>query len=146
MDFREFVERKQGAGVLPIAQSSGKILLGMRTEGEWAGWGGEAEEGENAQQTAEREFREETGYKGVVSLFPDYIREDSKITFHNFIGIVPDQFAPVINHEHLFADWFSLEELDELKKHPGLTALLRHSGSKIERLSRRHEGENSNSV
>jgi 8-oxo-dGTP pyrophosphatase MutT (NUDIX family) len=146
MDFREFIEHKHGAGVLPITESTGKILLGMRTEGVWATWGGGMEEGENPQETAEREFREETGYKGVVSLFPDYVREDPKITFHNFIGIVPDQFTLIINHEHLFADWFSFEQLDELKKHHGLDALLRHSGSKIERISKRHEGKNSNSV
>jgi len=146
MDFREFVERKVGAGVLPVAQVNGKILLGLRPERVWASWGGEAKEGENPEQTAEREFREETGYDGVVTLLPGYTREDPTITFHNFIGIVPDQFGPVLNHEHLFADWFSFEELDELKKHHGLKALLDHSGSKIERLSRRHEAESSKAM
>jgi 8-oxo-dGTP pyrophosphatase MutT (NUDIX family) len=141
MEFREFVERRQGAGVLPIAESSGKILLGMRPEGEWATWGGMIEEGENPQQTAEREFREETGYKGVVSLYPDYVRDDPNITFHNFLGTVPDEFNPVINSEHLFADWFDLDELDKLHQHHGLVDLLRNSGDRIERIVKRHDQE-----
>lgn len=146
----------QGAGLLVVARRTslhpGKpILLGQRSRNvrsplTWAPLGGWIEAGEETAVAARREFAEESGHHGPVELaegshwehrigvwpFPTF-------TFHNFIGLVDDQFAPsgVPNWEVADTRWMSLEEIDTLPGpglspfgksggiHPGLRAYLR---------------------
>ena len=88
------------AGVYPIAKSTGRILLQQRGETinnplEWTNWGGKADEGENAQQNALREFKEESGYEGdIIKIIPSFVYEGHDVIFSNFIAIVPNEFVP----------------------------------------------------
>ena len=132
MDFRHFLEtvdqKHKGAGILPIAKSSGKMLLGLRTcspsKGTWASFVGHAESNETQRQTAIREFQEETGFTDKVEELEPWIGNDQ--TFHLFIGSVPTEFKPKLNKEHSEAKWFSYSEAKKLQNmHPKLNRLFK---------------------
>jgi 8-oxo-dGTP pyrophosphatase MutT (NUDIX family) len=131
----------RAAGVLCVARDTGKILVAFRSQwvssGQtWCGIGGKVEEGEDFAEAARREFVEETGYKGPMTMHAAYIFNDRKVGFsyHNFIGIIPVQFEPAPNKktewENEAFEWLTLEELYDLdNKHFGLDYLLRHGPS-----------------
>lgn len=106
-----------GAGVLPVASGTGRVLLGrraakVREPGTWGGWGGalrdpdrpvgdEEEDGAppdaSPAQAALREFREESGWEGEpVALEPLYVYRDraAGFVYHNFLLVLPGEFAP----------------------------------------------------
>jgi 8-oxo-dGTP pyrophosphatase MutT (NUDIX family) len=134
---------RDAAGVLIVARHTGlypgrPVLLGQRSNNvrsplTWALWGGQIEPGEDPATTALREFREECGHTGVVellasSLWAHQVSTFHAFTFHNFIGVVEEQFDPpsVPNWEVAAARWMSLEEIDALAG-PGQT-LAGHPG------------------
>lgn len=125
------MNRTIGAGILPIAKS-GKMLVGLRSKEvsyphTWAPFGGKAET-KDMKKEALREFREETGYKGDLELFPAHVYEDESHKFHNFIGLVDEEFTPRLDHETDKAKWVTYKELKQLSpKHYGLVALLKNS-------------------
>lgn len=93
---------KLAAGILPYCIKSKRFLISQRgpdiTEpNKWVCFGGKADNGESPQQTAIREFREESGYDGKVKLinkpFINHNKQDG-FTFVTYIGIVPDEFIP----------------------------------------------------
>ena len=136
LEFKKYVNRIIGAGILPIAPS-GKILIGFRSKEcdsphTWGPFGGKAESNDMKKE-ALREFREETGFKGDLELFPAYIYEDKNLKFYNFIGLV-DEFKPKLDHETDKAKWVTLTELKQLSpKHFGLIELLKESGDIIKK-------------
>ena len=91
----------QAAGILPYCPKTGRYLIAKRgpdisNPNQWTNFGGKADKGENPAQTAVREFKEESGYKGSVRLNRPIPTKNNKdgMTFYNFIGEVPAEFQP----------------------------------------------------
>ena len=135
MDFRVWLENKKegksGAGILPLADASGRILLGKRSQsidhpGKWAIFGGIMEEGESPKEAAKREMEEETQYKGEMKIKPLAVTEKNGFKFHSFLGTIPKEFEPKLNYETAKYKWFTLQEAQELKnKIEGLEDLIK---------------------
>lgn len=113
-------DKRRAAGIIPLAASTGRILLSLRpgwlepSTGEtWAGWGGSAHHGESPSETALRELYEETGYDGQITLFPCHLyqRPDQDFQYQNFIGVIPEEFEPHLNMENESAAWVTMSEL-----------------------------------
>jgi 8-oxo-dGTP pyrophosphatase MutT (NUDIX family) len=130
---------KLGAGILPIAKSTGRILAALRGKNvdqpnTWgvAGGGLDPDETDPA-AGALREMKEEFGYDGRVDLIPAYVfkkrlADGSDFTFHNFIGVVDEEFTPRLDWETGDTAWVTLEQLKALRpKHFGLEALIARS-------------------
>lgn len=142
---------KAAAGILPLCEKTGRLLLTLRSQevmepGTWGipggrimdgSWNHDRTTGERFQEPVEspedgaiREFREETGYAGRVRLVPLLVYRDrlSGFAFHNFLGLVSHEF-PESQVEESWeieeAHWMTLDEaLDIEPKHFGLRALL----------------------
>lgn len=100
----------------------------------WGGFGGKLDIDEGINETVEeavkRELEEETGYGGSISLLPGYVFKDKEFEYHNFIGIINNEFIPQLNWENDDAQWMTFEQLMNLKgKHFGLSTFLKKSKS-----------------
>ncbi len=105
---------KQGAGVLPIAMDTGRVLLALRSDeveqpGTWNVWGGAIDDGEDPYKAALREFREEAGSPGkiVKSKHLHEFRSDT-FKYNTFAIYVPKEFKPTLNCESSDAQWFEI--------------------------------------
>ena len=123
-----------GAGILPIARDTRKLLISLRSEsvnepGTYGIIGGKVDHNfSQPSEEAKREFMEETGYSGSMHLIPAYIFKDNDFQYHNFLGIIPKEFSPHLDEESSSMDWLTLDELIKIEpKHFGLKALLSHS-------------------
>lgn len=127
----------EGAGVLPMARSTGRVLLGLRSgavreSDTWGVFGGafRGVSGEDdelvAAEAALREFHEETGWdhrSGRSEITPLLVFERPEFRYHNFLLVLPRQFTPELNWEHDDAAWFDLDDLPS-PLHFGLEELL----------------------
>ena len=119
---------KAAAGILPICEITGRLLLFMRVykegddeSGKWDVAGGSMNDNElkvnvkvGSREAALREFKEETGQSDPFSRLIEsyvYTSPDGGFNYYNYIGIVPEEFEPKLNEEHNDAKWFSLEDL-----------------------------------
>jgi len=127
---------KEAAGVLPFCQKTKRFLIALRSPyvmepNTYGIFGGKLDEEEHdPKKVAIRELQEETEYYGEIHLKKAYIFEDKKVGFkyHNFIGIVSEEFEPQLNWENSDAFWLTFEELEKLKnKHFGLVELIHNS-------------------
>lgn len=127
---------KNNAGVLVVARRThlypGKpLLLGLRgrhlrAPQTWCCWGGGMNPGEAPAEAAVREFGEESGFRGSLTLVPGSEWEHRLglpglfhfYTFHNHLGAVEEQFDPphLDAYEVEAARWMSLEEVDALPR------------------------------
>lgn len=116
----------RGAGIIPISTKTGRILLSLRGENQeepltWASWGGVSLVGENPYQTAMREFHEETLYSGHTTLFPCCEQSDpiTNFCYTTFIGVISEEFVPILDCETKDFLWVTLSELysNKLKLH-----------------------------
>ena len=135
---------KRGAGILPFCQETGKFLVGLRSDevyepNTWNLFGGKIDDEDlSPKEAAERELSEELEYYGNIKIIDAFVFEDKQndFTYYNFIGVVDEEFEPVLNWEHDDAVWVSYEELMRLSpKHFGLKALLKNSKNIIEKLA-----------
>ena len=79
-------------------------------------------------ETAIRELEEETEYHEDITLIKGYIFKDKNFEYHNYIGIVDEEFEPILNWENDDAKWLDYEMLLAVKpKHPGLKLFLTKS-------------------
>lgn len=121
---------KLSAGVLPLARSTGRVLVGYRSQFSyepytWAAFGGSKDpEDETLADTALRELFEETGYAGPITLAPGENVAHERTMGHIFLGIVPKEFRPKLNWEHSAARWVHLDQLDPDELHWSLQQLL----------------------
>ena len=127
---------KEAAGILTLCTKTKRFLIALRSpyvmEPETYGiFGGKLDENEHdPKKVALRELQEETEYYGEIHLKKAYVFEDKKVGFkyHNFIGLVPEEFEAELNWENTKAIWMTFEELEKLKnKHFGLVELLHNS-------------------
>lgn len=128
-----------GAGILPISKTTGKILVAYRSAyvnepHTWGVWGGklDVEDDNKLIDAAKREFKEESGYKGSVDLYPAFIFKspNGSFEYYNFIGIVGKEFIPNLDWETETFKWVTYDELINLNnKHFGLEALLKDKKS-----------------
>lgn len=134
----------EAAGILPICKSTGRILISFRSEQvnephTWGTFGGKMDKGETPVQAAERELLEETGYVGKYELIEAYIfvAPGNKFKYHNFIGIVEEEFDPHYDWETEDSKWMTLKELIDLQqKHFGLKKLLEKSMNIIQKFAK----------
>jgi len=129
-----------GAGVLPIAKDTGRVLLNHRSSAvnepnTWGVWGGKVDDAEsgamNFSAVAQREFCEEAGYCGAIQIIPGYVFQTHGFEYHNFFGIIPREFEPRIPAEHRWETqgwkWVSVDEIGSAGSlHFGLVGLLEH--------------------
>lgn len=122
---------KLGAGVLPISLNTGRILVAYRGSevyepNTWAVWGGKVEDYEHMEEAVRRELCEETGYCDDMELIKIYIYSEKNFTYHNYIGLINDEFIPELNWENEYYKWVNINELLELEpKHFGLEILIK---------------------
>lgn len=136
---------KQGAGVLCIAENTGRILLLKRSSevqepGTWGIPGGASEGKQSPIVTAKKELREETRYKGPIELHKSFVYRSGGFQFHNFIGYVPKEFRPVLDWENDRWGWFSFDKLPS-PLHFGVKALLQRGDMRKNRKIARWVGE-----
>lgn len=130
-----------GAGVLPICVNTGKILVPLRSKyvnepRTYGIFGGKTDNDETPEHAAKRELVEEAGYHGNYKLIPAYVYKssDNTFTYYNFIGLVEEEFKPILDWETEAAQWITFEELINLKpKHFGLESLIANSGDLIKK-------------
>ena len=133
-----------GAGILPFCRTTHTFLVGLRSgdvsEGSsWGLFGGKVEwdEYDDVSGAAIRELGEELGFHGSIQLKTGYVYKEPRFVYHNFIGVVTEEFEPRLNWEHTDAMWVSYQELLELpNKHFGLIKFLQESKQMIESLMR----------
>jgi 8-oxo-dGTP pyrophosphatase MutT (NUDIX family) len=136
-----------GGGVLPIAKTTGRVLVGRRSKiisrpGQWNILGGAADHpGETIKEAALREFEEETKYpKGSItdvkhlhSIQGHDKVKDKPFAFHGFLGFVLDEFAPISTDgetdKFLWVDWDELTALEP--KHPALLKIMTAGAAQI---------------
>lgn len=121
-----------GAGVLPYSKSTKRFLINFRSKyvneaHTWNIWGGKIDTEEDIKDAVEREFEEESGYDGNIELIDAYIFKNpkGKFKYYNFIGIIDNEFTPILNWESENYKWVTYDELINLdNKHFGLENLL----------------------
>lgn len=124
------------SGVLIAAARTGKVLLLRRSDEvteprTWAIPGGKVEPGENPQHAAFREAQEEAGLFGSMLVTgPVYTFKEPNFEFQTFLGIVEDEFEPVLNWESDDWGWFSLSRMPR-PLHPGVREMLDWRGPQI---------------
>jgi len=137
----------RGAGILPIAKSTGRIMVILRSSyvnepGTWGTIGGKIDDHETLPKTAAaREFEEETQQnpRDLLQVLPlaVYKSPDGTFEYHNFAGVVQDEFVPVLNWESEDYKWITYDELLKLdNKHFGLDYLIKNSKSQIRSLTK----------
>lgn len=124
-----------GAGILPICTKTKRILLCLRSKhvnepNTWGIIGGKIDNDENPEVAAKRELREETSYAGNIKMIEafKYVSSDGHFTYHNFIGLVDEEFEVYCDWENERGQWLSYDELLKINpKHFGLTSLIKNS-------------------
>ena len=140
MKFKQFIHHEfyddqkkpfwgdRAAGVLVYCPSTQRFLLGLRSpqvrEGNtWGIFGGAAHEDEPLSRAARREMEEEIGYDGEVVLYSINVYRNGNFKYHNFLGVVPDEFKPRLDWENTDAKWFKFDEFPK-NLHFGLKNIL----------------------
>ena len=129
----------RGAGILLVAQNTGRVLLVLRSSlvnepGTWGLPGGKIDDDDESPiEAAKREAMEELGYAGTVQIFAAHIFKAGNFRFHNFLGVVPEEFKAQLDWENTRSGWFSLDELPG-PLHFGTKSLLSNSESQIKKL------------
>lgn len=127
----------RGAGILIIAQDTGRLLLVHRSPyvnepGTWGIPGGKIDdEDESPNHAAKREAQEELGYTGSIQIQPAHVFKAGDFRFHNFIGVVPTEFKAKLDWENDDADWYSIDDLPS-PLHFGIESLLSNSKGQIQ--------------
>ena len=136
MKLNESDDESKAAGAQIICQKTKRTLVGLRAKssengGTWNGFGGSIDikngKTESVKEAVRREMSEEIGYTGKMDLVHEYQNKEKEgFVYHNFIGLVPEEFEPKLNNEHSDAKWITYDELKSLKnKHFGLVAYMK---------------------
>lgn len=104
-----------GVGVLFCAADTGRHLFLLRNDRNAQVWGlpgGKVERDETLVETLERECLEEINYwPENIKLFPieQFTSEDGRFVYHTFYSLIPSEFVPVLNDEHIGYSWIDCE-------------------------------------
>lgn len=92
----------------------------LRSAGSISTWGGALDQDEQPEDAIKRELQEECGYSGPMSLKPVWVFRNDRYEYHNYLGIVPQEFEPRLNYESKELGWKTKEELEEMRNlfHP----------------------------
>ena len=90
-------EGNAASGILPVCPQTGNVCLAWRskyvqTPDCWGTIGGAVQRDKSPQESAKAELHEETGYSGGMTLHSAYVFTDGGFTYHNYIGVVSNQF------------------------------------------------------
>lgn len=116
----------RAAGVLLIHQAPGgdrALFVRHAERGTWEFPGGVVEEGETAQEAAERELLEEVGPAPYGRLTPFTRNQLAEVDFTTFQARVADAFEPVLSEEHTDWQWANLDTPPD-PLHPGVRLAL----------------------
>jgi GNAT superfamily N-acetyltransferase/8-oxo-dGTP pyrophosphatase MutT (NUDIX family) len=142
-------EGNAASGILPICTTTKRICLAWRSPevhiGDcWGTIGGAVKPGMNPQESAKEEVKEETGFKGGITVHTAFVFQSGTFSYHNFLGTVGSEFSfhpqSDSHWETTGLEWFTLEQIYQMMEedpnsfHPGVHALFQHSGKEIERL------------
>lgn len=125
-------------GVLIIAQDTGRILTGLRSElvddkNTHSIFGGSMDNAEDYTEAAHREVFEETGFTLFNEIRPLAYFEKNDSVYTTMITFIPKEAEPELNWEHNEASWLTLDELSKLNPlHYGLKALIDNNDVKAE--------------
>jgi 8-oxo-dGTP pyrophosphatase MutT (NUDIX family) len=119
-------KNKDYSGVLPFCPRTKRFLLNLRSSvvnnpNVYSSWGGKIELGESSEQTAMREFEEESGYKndGEDLLFlykSEKIKLDYVKSYYLYSLMIDSSFKPTLDFESDSYKWATLSELYEIDK------------------------------
>ncbi|MBM4257722.1 MAG: NUDIX hydrolase [Deltaproteobacteria bacterium] len=122
-----------GAGGIPLARSTGRLLIAQRSPrvlqpGTWGTIGGAIDPGEGPEDAVLREIREELGFHTATidDLHLCYVFRDQRtsFTYHNYIVLVDDEFQPTSNWEVSAHAWIEFGQWPS-PLHFGMEAWLR---------------------
>lgn len=124
---------KQAGGVLILCTTTRRFLIAQRSaEVEepltWGTIGGAVDEAENVVKAVERELREETKYRGALKLVPLLLFKDKAFRYHNFLGLVDEEFTAKVDWETHSFQWFDWGKFPR-PLHFGLVTLMRDAAS-----------------
>mgnify|MGYP000450397913 CR=1 FL=1 len=139
-----------GAGILPIAKDTGRILVPLRSDyvnepNTYGVWGGMLDDMETNDpiKAAKIEFKEESGYTNSIEVIPAFVFKkvddngNDIFRYHNYIGIIECEFTPVLDWESKGYEWLTFNELMDLEpKHFGLKSLIENSKELIRKYSK----------
>jgi 8-oxo-dGTP pyrophosphatase MutT (NUDIX family) len=119
----------QAAGAFICAATTGKFLLGLRSQrvdapGVWGQFGGGIEHGETREGAIQREVWEEAGYDGPIFIRALKPNHKSNFTYHNHVAVVPDEFVPKLNDETDEHVWCAYGQWPT-PLHPGILELFK---------------------
>lgn len=121
----------RASGAMLVARTGKALFLRRADTGLWAFPGGHIEDGETAEQAAEREIGEEIGPAAYDALKPwtRRIRDDGQgeVDFTTFAGRVNDEFIPALNEEHTAWTWADINDPPQ-PLHPGIAVALARFG------------------
>lgn len=126
-------ETKRAVGAFIICPVTGRALLQQRDEMSdapltWGTFGGGVDEGEDLKQALYRELREECNFGGDIELIPlhKFTSADGGFEYFTYIGLVPEEFDPITNHETHDYKWFNAADKAcyPMPLHPGLRDLI----------------------
>lgn len=133
---------RRGAGCILYSRNTGRFLLPLRSGNvlepyTWGVWGGAVDPGTEVEESVRREVVEETGFQGEVELVAlcDFHDEDSGFRYHNFIGVIDDEFEVELNWESDDAQWFEQGQWPD-PLHYGLAYLLENCPEPASKISR----------
>lgn len=112
------------AGVFFYAQDTNRFLFLLRSDeknpGNWGIPGGKIEKNETLLDGIERECLEEIGFFPIEpKLVPIQKFVNNTFTYHTFFCMVPSEFIPILNDEHIGYCWTNFKHYPK-PLHPGL--------------------------
>jgi hypothetical protein len=122
---------KRGAGILIFCSKTKRFLLLKRSvyvnePGTWNLISGSVEDKESPYIAALRELKEETKAKNIIlRKTPINIFKDGSFSFYSYLGIVEEEFTPVLDWENSSYIWIKKEDFNSLNLHFGIKNLMK---------------------
>ena len=120
-----------GAGVIPYCKKTKRFLISYRSgfvnePYTYGVWGGKIDDDEIPTDAVIRELYEETKFNGNIELIKIYTFIEKSFKYYNYIGIVENEFIPILDFENEDYVWLNFNDLLNINpKHFGLESLLK---------------------